>query len=141
MFTNYDDEPFDTRYTVWGKVNPLYTIDYSNDDNKIEKIFYGYPENPCRWPKNKVPIKKASRYVDVTESLKNEVNNNDSIVIPGGHYKADHNRTAFFRPRTKDNFNYIMDAPIYKEVLVVRKDGTRLHFSKWIRIIIKKGSF
>lgn len=152
MFTNNDNEIFDTGYTVWapgcckGRIQGTsrgnrFTIDYTDDDNKIEKIFYGYPRNPRRWPKNKAPIKKDERYVDVTDSLKNDININGQITIPGGFYKADHNRTAFFRPRTNDNFNYIMDGPIYKEVLVVRKDGTKHHFSKWIHLTIKKGSF
>ena len=152
MFTNKGDEVFNTRYTVIapgagrGKIagcgrGNTFTIDYSDDDNKIEKIYYGYPKNPCRWPDNKVPIKKGERYVDVTDSLKDEVDQKNSINIPGGFYKADHNRTAFFRSRATTNIKFVLDAPIYKEVLVVRKDGTKHHFSKWINLIIKKGSF
>ena len=106
-----------------------------NKTNKIKNVYYGYPKDPIVWPNMKPKYGKEERYIDVTDYIISLSSKNKNIIIPGGEYKSDHHRTNFFKEGNID-LSYIMDGQIYKEILIVREDGSKEHYSKWKKIEI-----
>lgn len=106
------------------------TILYNNE-NKIVQILYGYPENPIEWP-HLQHIELKEHYFDITEPLFKLINDN-KLEIPAGYY-ADHTRTDMI------GSNFCLDWPshrcIYKEIIIIRADGSKIHYSKWDKVTI-----
>ena len=102
-----------------------------NKQNKITKILYGHPKNPLSWPSLK-SVEMPERYLDVTETLFKYINNN-VLIIPSG-YRADHTRIRMIKKYQSLNFGSKLCT--YKEIVIVRENGSRTHFSKWDKVKI-----
>lgn len=118
-------------------------LDNTLGNNKIVSILYGHPADYIVWPNTKVIIHGKEYYTDVTKAfMKGAYNSEKKILhIPGGHYMSDHHRLNI----VKENMNEEEEASlkngtpgqIYKEIILVREDGTREHYSKFDAVTIQ----
>lgn len=98
-------------------------LDDNVEENKITNILYGYPKE-----RNIPPF-----YIDVTkESLK--LTNKKIIVIPGGNEFSDLLREKYFG---YDKINKFFRIQKEKEIVILRKNGQRNVYSKWVKLVIK----
>jgi|TARA_Y100000992_G_C21271795_1_gene497345 hypothetical protein len=108
-------------------------INEKDEESKISKIYYGYPDNPIQWPKCK-HVELPAKYIDVTNYINKLKKECPTVNIPGGNYYSDHERSHFFQ---KDvDLKDLLAKPIYKEILIVREDGSERHYSKWKKLKI-----
>ena len=98
-------------------------LDDNEKENKITNILYGYPKE-----RNIPPF-----YIDVTkESIK--LTNKKIIVIPGGNEFSDLVREKYFG---YDKTNKFFRIKKEKEIVILRKNGERSVYSKWVKLVIK----
>tara|TARA_B100001063_G_scaffold154919_1_gene144516 strand:+ start:4074 stop:4451 length:378 start_codon:yes stop_codon:yes gene_type:complete len=112
-------------------------LDEKESINPIKEILYGYPENPIEWPRMGRVDLPANYYNIKDDLLKNHLKNN-VLTIPGGYF-ADHVRTNMIKGTpsiTACNEAGIFSRCIYKEIVIVRENGEKKHYSKWVTIII-----
>ena len=61
--------------------------------------------------------------------------NEKVLHIPGGHYMSDHHRLNIVKENMDEEIETSLKngtpGMIYKEIVLVREDGTREHYSKW----------
>ena len=119
-------------------------LDNTQGNNKIVKILYGHPADYIVWPNTDKIVHGVESYYDVTQAfMKGAYNCEKKILhIPGGHYMSDHHRLNI----VKENMNKEEEeerkkkgtpGQIYKEIVLVREDGTREHYSKFDAVTIQ----
>lgn len=107
---------------------------YENDQqHKIKNIYYGYPKNPIEWPHLR-NVDLPEQYVDITEFVYKLKEQNPIVNLLGGGYFSDHHRTHLFE--NDYDLKSLNSRPLYKEILIVREDGSEYHYSKWKNLFI-----
>jgi hypothetical protein len=122
--------------TAYGKPKTV-ILDEKESINPIKEILYGFPDNPIEWPHMKRRANLNASYYNVKDDfLKNHLKYN-LLKIPGGYY-ADHERTHMLSPSIKMECEKrgIFEGCFYKEIVIVRENGEKKHYSKWVTIII-----
>ena len=108
-------------------------LNEKDSENPIVSILYGYPDKPVEWP-HMTHLDLPANYGDVTNSMFKHIKNN-TLTIPGGYY-ADHHRLAMIEDKEELTKLNILSRAIYKEFVIVRKNGEKTHYGKWITVII-----
>lgn len=110
-------------------------LDNTIGDNKIVKILYGHGKDYIVWPNTHIIVHGEESYADVTKAIMRSINEDKVVNIPGGEYKSDHDRLNFLRKYIDEEENKavgsITGGAVYKEIVLIREDGTREHYSKW----------
>ena len=117
-------------------------LDNTLGNNKIVSILYGHPADYIVWPNTKVIIHGKECYTDVTKAfMKGALNEEKVLHIPGGHYMSDHHRWEIVRENMDEEIETSLkngtQGMIYKEIVLVREDGTREHYSKFDAVTIQ----
>ena len=112
-------------------------LDEKESINPIKEILYGFPDKPIEWPHMRRRDNLTASYYNVKDDLlKNHLKDN-VLKIPGG-YTADHKRTHMLSPSSIKECKKcgIFSGCFYKEIVIVRENGEKKHYSKWVTIII-----
>ena len=116
-------------------------LDNTIGHNKIVKILYGHGKDYIVWPNTNIIVHGEESYADVTKAFMRSINEEKVLHIPGGHYMSDHHRLEFLQnyadDEEKKGVGSITGGSVYKEIVLVREDGTREHYSKFDAVTIQ----
>lgn len=125
------------------KGKPTHTKVDNTGDNKIVSILYGHGADYIVWPNTHITIHGEESYADVTKAFMKGAYDSETktLHITGGHYMSDHRRLDFLKKYVNDEENKaiwsITGGQVYKEIVLVRQDGTKEHYSKWDALTIQ----